>query len=308
MRERRLDEAVLALERSLVDDPHDARSLLTLAECQLRRGLPEQALRELERAEVEAGITARSSRLRGDALYRLAGYDEAEAAYRHSEALGGRGTWSLVQIARCRLRARDPEGAMEAAALALEREPESADALVAMGEGVVRKEGHQAAESWFARAHAAAADNQFAYSRLIEARIMQLPEGDRLRELELIQRTTGTGNRYLQSLLARIRREQGDTGGSVEAWAKAARQGDAFARKNYGYALRKAGRLEEAAQVMRESLFAFPQDVVLFRNFVRLMRERGALNELRLTLEDLLPVAGPRRGAVYGELSRLPRE
>jgi hypothetical protein len=43
----------------------------------------------------------------------------------------------------------------------------------------------------------------------------------------------------------------------------------------------------------------------LFQNFVRLQRKRGELDELRATLEELVPLAGGRRGAVYGELRKL---
>jgi predicted Zn-dependent protease len=71
------------------------------------------------------------------------------------------------------------------------------------------------------------------------------------------------------------------------------------------YALSKAGDVEQAAALMRACLLEDPEDVVLFQNFVRVQRKRGALDELRATLEELVPLAGGRRGAVYGELRKL---
>ena len=44
---------------------------------------------------------------------------------------------------------------------------------------------------------------------------------------------------------------------------------------------------------------------MLFRTYVGMQRRREALDELRQTLQDLLPVAGRRRGPVYGELRKL---
>jgi hypothetical protein len=46
--------------------------------------------------------------------------------------------------------------------------------------------------------------------------------------------------------------------------------------------------------------------VILFRTYVSLQRQRGELDELRQTLQELLPIAGARKGAVYGELRKLP--
>ena len=48
-----------------------------------------------------------------------------------------------------------------------------------------------------------------------------------------------------------------------------------------------------------------PADTVLFRTYIHLQRTRGALDELRATLEELLPIAGDRQGAIYGELRKL---
>jgi hypothetical protein len=45
----------------------------------------------------------------------------------------------------------------------------------------------------------------------------------------------------------------------------------------------------------------------LFRTFVHLQRKRGALEELRRTLEELAPRAGDLRGPMYGEIRMLQR-
>ena len=58
--------------------------------------------------------------------------------------------------------------------------------------------------------------------------------------------------------------------------------------------------------LLRDVLLEDPADVILFRTYVSLQRQRGELGELRQTLQEMLPIAGPRKGAVYGELRKLP--
>ena len=77
------------------------------------------------------------------------------------------------------------------------------------------------------------------------------------------------------------------------------------ARAQEGYALKRAGKLQEAAVVLRDVLLEDPSDVILFKTYVSLQRERGALDELQQTLQALLPIAGVRRGAVHNELRKL---
>ena len=115
---------------------------------------------------------------------------------------------------------------------------------------------------------------------------------------------------HLLGVLAQVQRELGDETAAAEAWRRSgdrAAGGDLFARKQEGYARRRAGDLEGAAHVLRDCLLRAPQDVILFKTYVGLERQRGATDELKQTLQELLPVAGPRRGAVYAELRRLER-
>ncbi|MHB1848622.1 MAG: tetratricopeptide repeat protein [Acidimicrobiales bacterium] len=103
-----------------------------------------------------------------------------------------------------------------------------------------------------------------------------------------------------------LRRGKYDEAAAAATWRRRAeRTGDLYARKMLGFALRRAGNLDEAAGVLGSCLLEDPGNVILFRTYVHLQRQRGALEELRHTLESMLPVAGPRRGAVYRELRRL---
>jgi predicted Zn-dependent protease len=305
-RSGRLDEAVIALEALLANDPGNAVALAHLAQCQLRRRRPADALSELDRAEAAGGVTAFSARVRADALYRLGRHREAATAYEEADALGDRDPFTLAQLARCRLRVNDVDGARDAAVRAVERDPHGAAGHVAMGEVAARSGDAADAESRFQRARELAPDDEYAYARLIEARLLQLPPEDRARELEVLMRSTGRENRFLPGVLARLRSQLGDEEGAAAAWRSGQRQGASlFARAQEGYALRRAGRLDEAAVLLRDVLLEDPSDVILFRTYVGLQRKRGALDELERTLEELLPIAGARRGAVYGELRKL---
>jgi tetratricopeptide (TPR) repeat protein len=305
-RAARLEEAVIELESLLVDEPGNALALAHLAHCQIRRQRPAAALEELDRAEAAGGVTVFTARLRGDALYRLGRPAEAARAYDEADALGDRSAWVLVQLARCRLKERDLEGARAAAARAAEREPESGQAWAVLGDVALRAGELEPAEAHFRRAHELEPGDQYAYARLIEARLLQLKEEDRARELEVVLRSSGRGNRYLTAALARLRRQLGDEEGAAAAWRSSRRSpDDLFARKQEGYALRRAQRFDEAAAVLRECLLKDPDDLVLFRTYVGMQHRRQALAELRQTLEELLPVAGSRKGAVYGELRKL---
>jgi tetratricopeptide (TPR) repeat protein len=304
----RLDEAVIALESLLVDEPRNGLALAHLAQLQLRRGRPDQALAELDRAEAAAGTTAFTAHVRGDALYRLGRHADAARAYEDALALGDRGSWPLVQLARCRIRLRDLPGARDAGSRAVERDPDSAAGWTVLGEVAAAEDDLAQAEAMYARAHECDPEDQYAYARLVRARLLQLPPEKRTREVKVLLKTGGRDNSHLLGVLAQVQRELGDETAAAEAWRRSgdrAAGGDLFARKQEGYARRRAGDLEGAAHVLRDCLLRAPQDVILFKTYVGLERQRGATDELKQTLQELLPVAGPRRGAVYAELRRL---
>jgi len=237
---------------------------------------------------------------------RLGRHRDAGRAYEEADALGDRDPWTLAQLARCRLRANDLDGARDAAARAVERDGTSASGHVVLGEVAARAGDLAQAEERFERARELAPDDQYAYARLIEMRLLQLSPEDRARELEVLLRSSGRENRFLAATLARVRSQQGDEEAAAAAWrSSAGGDRDLFARAQEGYALRRAGRLDEAAVVLRDVLLEDPSDVILFRTYVSLQRQLGRLDELQRTLQELLPIAGPRRGAVYGELRKL---
>jgi predicted Zn-dependent protease len=308
-REGQLEEAVIALESLLAVSPGDPFALAHLAHAQLLRQRPAEALSHAERAEAAGGATSFTARLRGDALYRLRRPAAAAAAYAEAVALGESGTWSLVQLGRSRLRLGHLETARHAAGEAAEREPSDAAGWALLGDIAVRAGDADEALAMYERAHAAEPGNQYAYARMIEFRLRRLPADQRAQELEVVLRSRGRGNPHLTAVQARLQSELGDQSAAAAAWRQS-RQGrdDLYAQKMEGYALRKAGKLDQAARVLRESLLRDPQDVILFRTYVRLEKERGALHDLRDALTELLPVAGDRRGAVYGELRKLGAE
>ncbi len=301
-----LDAAVIALEAVLGERPSDPLALAHLADTQIKRGRLEEAEAALDRAEAGAGTTVFTSRLRGDLCYKAGRWAEAARGYQDAVALGDRGTWSLVQLARCRLRVGDVDGAQGAASQAVERDPDSSSAWVALGDVALRAQRLDEAEARYTRAHDLAPADQWAYAKLVEARLMQLPPEKRDREMEVLLKTTGRGNRHLVGVQARLRSEQGDQDAAARAWGRRAQGGDLYARKQQGFALRKAGRLEEAAAVLGPCLLAEPEDRYVFSSYVSLQTKRGAFEELRSTLEDALPRAGSRRGAYYGALRKLP--
>ena len=71
------------------------------------------------------------------------------------------------------------EGARGAAGNAAEREPGSATGWVALGDIAVRQGELGDAETMYQRAHERAPDDQWAYAKLIEVRLMQLPPEQR---------------------------------------------------------------------------------------------------------------------------------
>ncbi len=302
-----LDEALIALEGVLNRVPAHAVALAHLADVQLRRGRLLEAASALERAEAAAGTTAFSARLRGDLCSREGRWAEAGRAYQDADALGERGTWTLVQLARCRLRLGDLDGARGATSRALERDSKSAPAWTLLGELAFREGRLEEAEVMFGRAHHHAPNDQFAYAKLVEVRLLGLPPERRDREIEVLLKSSGRDNRHLLGVLARLRSERGDEQHAAETWRRRSELhgGELYARKMEGYALRRAGQLDRAADVLAECLLADPEDVILFRTYVHLQRHRGALDDLRITLEELLPRAGSRRGPVYGELRKL---
>jgi tetratricopeptide (TPR) repeat protein len=305
-RSGRFDEAVIALEGVLARAPGDPVALTHLAEVQLRRRRLADAADALERAESTAGTTAFTARVRGDLRYRERRFRDAARCYADAEALGDRGTWSLVQLARCHLRLGELEAARGAASRAAERNEADAAVWVVLGEIASADDRIDDAVRLFEQAHERAPGDEFAYAKLIEARVLRLPPEDREREVEVLLRSHGQDNRHLLAVLARLRSKEGDDRHAAEAWrARRTRHGDPYARKMEAYALRKAGDLEQAAALFRACLLDDPEDLILFRTYVHLQRKRGALDELRSTLEELVPLAGGRRGAVYGELRKL---
>lgn len=307
-RSGRLDEAVIALEGVLARAPQDGFVLGHLAEVHLRRGRVDDAATALDRAETAAGTTAFTARLRGDLLVKAGDYAEAARSYADAVALGEAGSWSLVRLARCRLRVKDLEGARGAASEALEREPSSAQAWTVLGDLALREGRLDEAESMYARAHEHAPADRWAYAKLVEVRLRRLPADRREREMNVLLKTTGRDNEHLLAVLARLRRDSGDDEAAAQAWTeRAARTGDLFAREQAAFALRRAGRLDEAARALGVCLVEDPDNVVLFRTYVRMQHERDALGDLRATLEAALERASARRrGAYLGQLRRLP--
>ena len=302
----RFDAAVIELESLLIAEPRNALALAHLAHCQLRRNRLDDALAELDKSESAGGVTSFTARLRGDALYRLGRHADAARAYDEADALGDRSAWVLLQLARCHLRARRLDDARASATRALEREPGSAPAWAVLGDIAARSDDPTQAEKHYEHAHELDPDDQYAYARLMEARLLRLEPADREQEVKVLLRSGEGKNPYLSGVLARVRHELGDEAGAAAAWRTSQRPGnDLFGRKQEGYALRRAERFDEAAGVFLECLLKDPHDRVLFQTYVGMQRKRRALDDLRAGLEELLPVAGSRRGAVFGELRKL---
>jgi tetratricopeptide (TPR) repeat protein len=209
-RSGQLDAAVIALEGVLAVRPSHPLALAHLAEVQLKRGRPQEAAAALDRAESAAGTTAFTARLRGDLAYKAERWEEASRAYADATALGDRGTWALVQLARCRLRLGDTEGARGAASSAAERDPGSPAGWVVLGDIAMRQGELGDAETMYERAHEQAPDDQWAYAKLIEVRLLQLPAEQRARQVTVLLKTTGRDNRHLLGVLARLRSRDGD--------------------------------------------------------------------------------------------------
>jgi predicted Zn-dependent protease len=302
-----LDKAVIVLEGLLTRQPSHAVALARLADVQIRRGRRTEAAQCLDRADAAAGTTAYTARLRGDLHYKGERFAEAARCYQDADALGDKGTWSLVQLARCRLRLRDIEGARGAASRAVERQPNEPGGWLVLGD-IAKREGRLTdAEAMYSRAHEAAPHDDFAYAKLVEARVLALPAEARAREVEVLLRTTARGNTQLQGVLAKLRADEGDPDQAADVWAKTlAAKGDAYSRRMYAFSLLKAGRTDEAAMLLAQCLADDPANIIVFRNYVNLQHKRVALAELRQTLEELLPRAGARAGAFHGELRKLP--
>jgi tetratricopeptide (TPR) repeat protein len=301
-----LDGAVIALEGLLSGRPTDPFALARLASVQFRRGRLEEAVLALDRAEAAVGVTKFTARVRGDVCYKAGRWRDAASHYQEAEALGDQATWPLVQLARCRLRLGEVEAAKGTAARAVERDASSAGAWVVLGDIAVKEQRFDEAEAMYGRAHELAPDDEWAYAKLVEARLLRVPVERREREVEVLLKTTGRDNKHLVGVLARLRSRGGDDEEAARAWGQRAGRGDVFARKQQGFALRKAGRLDDAAAILGPCLLADPEDRYVFSSYVSLQRERGAFDELRRTLEEALPRAGSRRGAFYGVLRKLP--
>lgn len=302
-----LDGALVALEGVLERRRSHPRALSQLADVQLRRGRLDEAEQALDRAEEAAGTTAATARLRGDLQYRRGRWGKAVRCYTDADALGDRDIWVLVQLGRSQLRLGDVDGARGAGSRAVERDAKAAPAWVLLGDVAKREERLDHAEEMYARAHDAVPSDQWAYAKLVEARLLSLPEERRAREVEVLLKSTGRDNRHLLGVLARLRSQGGNDEHAASTWAQAASEhGDHYARKMQGFALRRAGKLAEAAAVLGRCVIEDPHDLILFRTYIHLQKARPAVEELRATLEELIPRAGDRRGAVYGELGKLP--
>ena len=284
--------------------PPTRSALAHLADTQIKRGRLEEAGAALDRAEAEAGTTVFTSRLRGDLHYKAGRWAEAGRGYQDAVALGDRGTWSLVQLARCRLRVGDLEGAQGAASQAVERDPDSSSAWVALGDVAVRAGRLDEAEARYQRAHELAPADQWAYAKLVEARLMKLAPEKRDREIDVILKTTGRDNKHLVGVQARLRSQQGDQEAAARAWGGRAEAGDVYARKQQGFVLRKAGRLDEAAAVLAGCLLAEPEDRYVFSSYVSLQTKRGAFEELRATLEARAASRGQPPGRLLRRLAK----
>lgn len=301
-----LDAAVIALESVLGRSPGHGLALAHLAEVQLKRNRLEEAAGALERAESATGTTRFTAGVHADLCYKQGRWHDAARHYQDAVALGDRSSWPLVRLGQCRLRVGDLDGARGAAQQAAEREPDTAAPWVLLGDIAGKDQRPDDAEAMYERAHERDPANQWAYARLVEARLLRLPPERREREVQVLLKTTGRDNRHLVGVLARLRSQQGNQDQAAEAWGERAVTGDLFARKQEGFALRKAGRLEEAAAVLGACLAADPEDRYVFSSYVSLQKERGAFDELRHALEEALPRAGSRRGAYYGALRKLP--
>ena len=305
-RQGRFDEAVIALEGVLSHTPAHFPSLIQLADVQIRRDRLDEAAAALDRAEAVAGTTAVTARMRGDLHYKARQFAGAARSYADADALGDTGTWSLERLAQCRLRLGDLDGARGAASRAVERDPSAASAWVALGDIAMRDDHLDEAEAMFRRAHDAEPANQWAYAKLVEAQVLKLPPGERAREIQVLLKTTGKENKHLAGVLAKLRSQDGDNEAAAKVWSERAKTGDLYARTQEGFALRKAGKFDEAAAVLGPCLIADPENLYVFNCYVSVQKRRGAIDELRRTLDQALPGAGRRQGAYFAALRKLP--
>jgi tetratricopeptide (TPR) repeat protein len=303
-RASRWGDAVSFLEAILARSPADAQALTQLADVHVRQHRFREAEGALEQAEALAGTTADTATIRGNLRYGQKRLKEASIAYREAVGLSARATWPLLQLARIHLRLGELDAAKGAAMQAAERDPKSGSPWMLLGEIAV-KEGRPEAVQFLEKAHELSPDDGFVYAKLVEARLLALPPEEREREVQVLLRTGGSDNEHLTGVLAKLRSQEGNERGAADAWRSARDKGSAYARKQEAYALRRAGSLDEAAALFRTCLLEDPEDLILMRTYVAMQTKRGATDELRETLEQMLPVAGSRRGAVYGELRKL---
>ena len=304
-RASRWGDAVAFLEEILARSPFDGSALTQLADVHVRGRRFREAESALDHAETLAGTTAETATIRGNLRYAQKRFKDAVTAYREAAGLTERGAWPLLQLARSHLRLGDLDAAKGAAMQAAERDPKSGSPWLVLGE-IAAKEGNPEAVELLEKAHELSPSDPFVYAKLVEAKLLALPPEEREREVEILLRTAGDDNEHLTGILARLRSKGGDEQGAAAAWRSVrVNKGSAYARKQEAYALRRAGNYPEAAALFRTCLLEQPEDKVLMRVYVSMQTERGATDELRETLEQMLPVAGSRRGAVYGELRKL---
>jgi tetratricopeptide (TPR) repeat protein len=303
-RANRWGDAAALLEEILGRSPADASALTQLADVHVRGRRFREAESALDQAETLAGTTAETATIRGNLRYAQKRYKDAVPAYREAAGRPNAGTWPLLQLARSQLRLGRLDDARGAAMQAAERDPTSGSPWLVLGE-IATKENNPQAVELLEKAHALSPADTFVYAKLVEAKLLALPAEEQEREVEVLLRTSD-GNEHLTAVLAKLRSKGGNEQGAAAAWRSArVNQGSLYARKQEAYALRRAGKLPEAAVLFRTCLLEDPEDMVLMRTYVRMQNERGASDELRETLELMLPIAGSRRGAVYGELRKL---
>src|SRR5439155_20181714 len=141
---------------------------------------------------------------------------------------------------------------------------------VMLGDLATREGRLDEAEAMFERAHTHAPTDEFAYAKLVEVRLLRLPPDRRDREIDVLLKSSGRGNRHLLGVLARLHSAVDDDERAADVWRRRAEQhgDDLYTRKMEVYALRRAGRLEEAAPILRGSLLADTEDLILIRSLV----------------------------------------
>ncbi len=156
-------------------------------------------------------------------------FEAAALAYQQAADLDAGGAGPLVALARLRVRNEDPEGAAEAAAAAVRRDPDAAPAHRLLGELHLRKfrsgqapEDAERAIEAFAEAVRVDPDDLPSRSRLARTlTMMQRPEEAERHLRELVRRAPQAYGEFV--LLAELRLRDGDPAQAFEDLAQALR-------------------------------------------------------------------------------------